>query len=292
MMIRAHDTKLVLIWLMLTGSLVASLLLIQAGSVSNIASIVLFISGVIAFFVLWVTSLIVSASARGMDNSPVKTGIAFDEFTVRQTVREGRESLPVGVHASTNIVDVDFRELASPRSLTAEGLLELDKALALAKVRMDLEAELRQIARAQDVVSRARSAGALANELGQKGILPRPLISALLEVISVANQAIHGANISDETAASVVRTASDLLDSLRLASASTESMLRFATLEEFEEWLATDEASSNFAHPDVVLLQSLAGEFQRRHSRLNPIRDIQLLTAPDGRLDLVTYDQR
>jgi hypothetical protein len=234
----------------------------------------------------------VSASARGMDNSPVKTGIAFDEFTVRQTVREGRESLPVGVHASTNIVDVDFRELASPRSLTAEGLLELDKALALAKVRMDLEAELRQIARAQDVVSRARSAGALANELGQKGILPRPLISALLEVISVANQAIHGANISDETAASVVRTASDLLDSLRLASASTESMLRFATLEEFEEWLATDEASSNFAHPDVVLLQSLAGEFQRRHSRLNPIRDIQLLTAPDGRLDLVTYDQR
>jgi hypothetical protein len=103
--------------------------------------------------------------------------------------------------------------------LTAGDLVAVDNALALAKLRMDLEQQLRQLAYFNDIDVRLRPIGVLglAEELMRKEVLPIELRGALRDVVSVCNQAIHGGNVQDDVAASVVRVGGQLLEAIQAA---------------------------------------------------------------------------
>ena len=102
--------------------------------------------------------------------------------------------------------------------MTTGDILGLDNELALAKVRIELERELRRIAYSRDIDIASRPFGVmgLARELVARHVLPSEWIESLKEVTSACNQAIHGREIPDEVAVLVVRVGSRLLEQLRL----------------------------------------------------------------------------
>ena len=98
-----------------------------------------------------------------------------------------------------------------------QNLVGLDNLLALAKLRMELERELRHIAYNNqiDISSRPLGVTGIAQELLSRKILPATWLGALKEITSVCNQAVHGMEIPDDIAISVVRVGGQLLEQLR-----------------------------------------------------------------------------
>ncbi len=142
--------------------------------------------------------------------------LSFNEFFVSRSISEG---LPEPKKMDVELENIQESPIY-PWDLTPGQLVAIDNSLALAKLRMDIEKELRRIAYENKIDIRTRPLGVigLANELITAQILPTSSLEALKEIISACNQAIHGADVSDETAASVVRVGSQLLERLRLAS--------------------------------------------------------------------------
>jgi hypothetical protein len=108
---------------------------------------------------------------------------------------------------------------ALPWAISSDQLLGVDNALALAKLRMDIESELRRLAYGtslslpQHVAVNIRG---LAKELTAAGSLPAQLLEPLSEVTNVCNRGIHGEEVSNELAASVLKVGNQLLEGLRL----------------------------------------------------------------------------
>jgi hypothetical protein len=100
-----------------------------------------------------------------------------------------------------------------------DSLVEI--SLALARLRIELEQELRKIAYHNNIDINNRPLGlvSLARELASKEILPSLWVKAIEEIVSVCDRVIHGTKISDNTAASVIRVGSQMLEELRLVSA-------------------------------------------------------------------------
>ena len=100
-------------------------------------------------------------------------------------------------------------------------LAETDPNLALAGLRMELERMLQNLANVHEVSfdPYSTSANALARKLSQLGILPREQEHLLRRVVSLANAALHGRDVSRE-------------DSLRAIDAA-EPLRRF-----YLNWLA------------------------------------------------------
>jgi hypothetical protein len=105
-----------------------------------------------------------------------------------------------------------------PWDLTAGQLIGADNALALARLRMDIERELRRIALETQIDLSLRPVGikSLARELVSKEVLPVTLMEPLEEVAKICNLAIHGGKVADDVAAAVVRVGGQLLEQLRL----------------------------------------------------------------------------
>jgi hypothetical protein len=101
-----------------------------------------------------------------------------------------------------------------PGPLGVPELIRRDPALGLAKLRLDLEAELRKIV-GEIPSGRPSTVGVLAREARRRGLLPEPVLSALNEVVDVANRAIHGAYVSQDTAATIADSGLRLLATLR-----------------------------------------------------------------------------
>ena len=118
-----------------------------------------------------------------------------------------------------NYVDKE-RAIATDISwdITADGLLEADASLALAKIRIDIERELRRIAHARNIDVRSRPTGivALSRELVVMDVLPETWVHGLKEVASACNRAVHGAEVSADVAAQIVRAGSKIVEELRL----------------------------------------------------------------------------
>ena len=105
---------------------------------------------------------------------------------------------------------------AEPWDLSLGQLVGSDNSLALAKLRMELERELRHIAynHQTDISSRPLGVTGMAEELVSRKILPATWLGALKEITHVCNQAVHGTEVPDEIAASVVRVGGQLLEQL------------------------------------------------------------------------------
>ena len=136
--------------------------------------------------------------------------ISFNEVLVSQSLSEGFPKPDSSV--------VDKEKVVEPWDLSIESLVSLDKSLALAKLRMDLEGELRRIAynNRADISLHSTGITRIARELVRREILPTAWLRALEEIIHVCNYAIHGGtDVPDHTAASVVRVGGQLLEQLR-----------------------------------------------------------------------------
>ena len=112
---------------------------------------------------------------------------------------------------------VDGEKVAEPWDLSLGQLVGSDNSLALAKLRMELERELRHIAynNQTDISSRPLGVTRIAQELVSRKILPPTWLGALKEITYVCNQAVHGTEVPDDIAASVVRVGGQLLEQLR-----------------------------------------------------------------------------
>ena len=135
--------------------------------------------------------------------------ISFNEILVSQSLSEGLKS--------TDKTPVDGETVAEPWDLSLGQLVGLDNSLALAKLRMELERELRHIAynNQTDINSRPLGVTRMAQELVSRKILPATWLGPLNEITFVCNQAVHGTEVSDDIAASVVRVGGQLLEQLR-----------------------------------------------------------------------------
>jgi hypothetical protein len=118
-------------------------------------------------------------------------------------------------------LDMSRAELSAnatdPDDVALTELLGRDSSLALAKLRIDIERELRRVAISAGLDLRAENYGVrrLAEELTRRGQIDRLILTILGDILPAANQAVHGAPVSDETAAAVIRSGSQLIAFLR-----------------------------------------------------------------------------
>jgi hypothetical protein len=129
----------------------------------------------------------------------------FNEVLITETIAH---SLPQPTKARIKV---------DPWDLSLGQLVGADNSLALAKLRLEIERELRRIAYNDNINVGTRPVGAmaLARELASKKVLPPELLNVLQQIIPIANEAVHGGEISDQEAASVVRAGGQLLEALR-----------------------------------------------------------------------------
>jgi hypothetical protein len=82
---------------------------------------------------------------------------------------------------------------------------------------MDLETELRRIAHQAEISlpTHSLSIKAIAQQLTTAGLLPAQFLEPLREIADVCNRGVHGGDVPNELAASVVRVGDQLLESLR-----------------------------------------------------------------------------
>ena len=137
--------------------------------------------------------------------------ITIADLSITEYSLEGVEGLPR--------LQSQFRSELPPWEVTASGLVGVDNALALAKIRIDLERELRRLAFEADLDLPFRTSGILriASELARHEIISSSLLAVLKGVNVACNQAIHGADISSDAALAVMRVGLELVERLRQA---------------------------------------------------------------------------
>ncbi len=152
-----------------------------------------------------------TAFQQSVENSasPSFVNVSFNEVLVSQSLADG--------YTIPDPSRVDEEKVAEPWELSLVQLVGSDNSLALAKLRMELERELRHIAynNQTDISSRPLGVTRIAQELVSRNILPPTWLGALKEITYVCNQAVHGTEIPDDITASVVRVGGQLLEQLR-----------------------------------------------------------------------------
>jgi hypothetical protein len=94
---------------------------------------------------------------------------------------------------------------------------EHDPNLALVGLRIEVEKRLAQMAKAAGIHVTRRSASWLLRELQARSVLPAEIASGLNELIALGNRAAHGADVSADAAAWVLKMAPDMLAVLEVS---------------------------------------------------------------------------
>ena len=163
----------------------------------------------------------------------------FSAFSAFQRFLESREDTPV-IHISFNetiLKNVLAEEPAKPAAqeppweISSAQLVGVDNVLAAAKLRMELESELRRIAFAYGITFEKRlfSLNQLIDQLVEREVLSPPVQAALRNIISICNRAVHGESLTNEDAVRVVRVGNQLLDVLRSIEPSTSEQSQWET---------------------------------------------------------------
>jgi hypothetical protein len=165
----------------------------------------------------------------------------FAAFSAFQRFLETREATPV-IHISFNetiLKNVLAEERVKPAAqeppweISSAQFVGVDNTLAAAKLRMELESELRRIAFEYGITFERRlfSLDQLIDQLAEREVLSHPVQAALRDIIPICNRAIHGESLTNEDAVRVVRVGNQLLDVLRSIepSASEQSQWETAT---------------------------------------------------------------
>ena len=101
--------------------------------------------------------------------------------------------------------------------LDVSELTKRDPQLGLAKLRMDIESEVRRIygQRVPNPARRGLSLGPMTRELIQRDALPSEIAAPLQDVSALANRAIHGEYIAQESAEEIALIGLRVLEALR-----------------------------------------------------------------------------
>ncbi len=139
--------------------------------------------------------------------TPVIT-FAEHDITVRLSGLVGK--MPPGITPQTKQVPWDINPF---------DVAGVDNALALAKVRLDIERELKRI-QEESLPENVRFPNHIASachtvtELTRRGVLPDIVEEPLQQVLDACNKAIHGGEVSTETTLSIIRVGLYILDIL------------------------------------------------------------------------------
>lgn len=137
-------------------------------------------------------------------------------------------------------------------SNTIKALAESDPVIALAKIRIELEKVLGQLARFNSITVRNLSLGIIVNKLTNQEVINHDIGKALREVIALCNRAIHGESLSEEGARTIIDVGINLLEELywlAIIQASEGTVV----LEE----LITPEQSDDYYHRRRYRLTSI-----------------------------------
>ena len=177
-------------------------------------------SGLTAAFLVCVSLLDIFEPPGGIEVVGFVTGLAvmwfLDVSTPSRFWRPGPvreiviEATPEFRKASLQLVEGHLKSQPIYDSL-ARKLLETDPALALAHIRIEIERRLREIQAREDLSSGWRGIRNAMEALVQRKRLPATLMGPLDQVVSVCNQAAHGARISRELAADVIESGERIL---------------------------------------------------------------------------------
>jgi hypothetical protein len=99
-----------------------------------------------------------------------------------------------------------------------EELIQRDPPLGLARLRMDLEREVRRLyeKHVPHGARRGLALGMMTRELGHQNVLPPEIAAPLAEVASLANRAVHGEYVQREAAEEIADVGLRVLNALRL----------------------------------------------------------------------------
>lgn len=105
----------------------------------------------------------------------------------------------------------------SSEDLDVSELTRRDPQLGLAKLRMDIESEVRRIygRRVPNPARRGLSLGPMVRELVQHDALPPEIAAPLQDVSALANRAIHGEYVAQESAEEITLIGIRVLEALR-----------------------------------------------------------------------------
>jgi len=127
-----------------------------------------------------------------------------------------------------------------------------DPVIALAKIRIELEKVLGQLARFNSIKVSGSALGSLVNKLTNQEVVSHDLGKALREVIAICNRAIHGENISEEGAQTIVDVGVELLEELYWLTRSQASSASI-----IKEEIISPEESHDYYHNKRYRLTSI-----------------------------------
>ena len=194
------------------GAVAASALIVVAlrPMLPSLANILMFLVGLFAMGSL-------SAFHRLLESSDGRP-------LVQITFNEGLAASQLETAAKRVGIEVIDGEIVAGRrehgDISPEDLLGQDNSLALAKMRIDIERELKRVAESADLDEVVGRLGLrrLAEELAKRGFLDREVLDVLDDILPAANQAIHGQEVSTDTAASIIRLGRQLVAVLQATS--------------------------------------------------------------------------
>ena len=177
-----------------------------SGLIPGIVHVVIMMAGMITAGALAAFQRLLA----GQHRAPL-VSVSFNEVLARA-------SLPKALGPSPPVAISPKKEVPV-WAVTLGQLVGRDNALACAKLRMDLEQEVRRLAYEEGIDVGDRPLGSLLPLLGDmeaKALLAAGFSTALRAVLDVCTQAVHGGKVSNQVAASVVSVGGELLTQLRV----------------------------------------------------------------------------
>lgn len=135
-----------------------------------------------------------------------------------------------------------------------EELAEVDLQLALAKIRIEIEKQLRSLYQIyipnKDILLRPAGISIMLNTLLQKEVIEDNLAAALKDIIDIANRAIHGEEISIENKKIFISTALKALS--QLDDVILDHALKNAKVEKVNKTTVSEYSNANYLLTTII----------------------------------------
>jgi hypothetical protein len=185
-------------------------LVVLGDVVQQLVGVIAMIAGAVTFTALY-------AITRYFEQEPTPSfiEIEFDDGRLRQELREMYR---------VTVADAKTTDAWEP---TSDRLLLQDPNLALAKVRIDLEREIRRIGVERGVIRPDQRVDLrrILDMYETTDVLPSSVTAAIKDLLPICNAAVHGKEVSIETASRVVDMAAEVMTVLRASPILEERSL-------------------------------------------------------------------
>jgi hypothetical protein len=172
-------------------------------------------SALTAAVLVYVSLLNLVAPPGGVEVIGFVTGLAvmwFLDVSTSNRFWERRSPAEVIIDVTPEFQNTSIQLLESnvrsepEHDALARDLLDTDPALALARIRIEIERRLREMQPADERPQITRGIRGTVEALVQRGRLPAELIGPIDQVVSMCNQAVHGASVTRALAADVIQS--------------------------------------------------------------------------------------